>query len=209
MAQASGLLGLAVRFAQRIGIHQDGSRFKLSPWRVEMRRRMWHHLVLIDSWCIENEGAESMIFPGLSSTKMPQSSSDSSWDACEFALEGPAATASFIDMTCALVQYELAMVYRSVVDQSLHKDVNMLVRHQRDQISQGRNRLEMVYLSSLDSTQPLQKLLSNLATLSFERMFLAVHQPLFQHENGSNLATPELQSEYVSPFCTEPYPYLY
>ncbi|KAJ5555015.1 hypothetical protein N7461_003485 [Penicillium sp. DV-2018c] len=43
------LCGIAVRIAQRIGIHRDGSAHGLSAFETEMRRRIWLQLILIDA----------------------------------------------------------------------------------------------------------------------------------------------------------------
>ncbi|KAF2805983.1 uncharacterized protein BDZ99DRAFT_479992 [Mytilinidion resinicola] len=196
ITQASGLLGLAVRFAQRVGIHKDGERFKLSPWRVEMRRRMWHHILLIDTWCMEHEGAESMILAESSDNTLPQNSNDASWDACEFALEGPTPSTQFTDMTGVLVQFELALVSRTILEGSLASgEIEASFQFQKELVSQARERLDAVYLRDLDVRQPSQKIIKDLTTLAYERLFFAIHQPLFKHGQGGELGTPELRSE--------------
>jgi hypothetical protein len=35
------LTGLALRISQSLGLHRDGTRFGLSPFDTEMRRRLW------------------------------------------------------------------------------------------------------------------------------------------------------------------------
>lgn len=42
------LTGIAVRLAQRMGLHRDGAQFKLSPFEVEERRRLWWTLAGFD-----------------------------------------------------------------------------------------------------------------------------------------------------------------
>ncbi|KAL2151702.1 hypothetical protein VTH82DRAFT_6800 [Thermothelomyces myriococcoides] len=43
------LTGVAVRIAQRIGLHRDGEKFGLPPFEVEMRRRLFYHLMPLDA----------------------------------------------------------------------------------------------------------------------------------------------------------------
>lgn len=43
------LTGLAVRIAQVIGVHRDGIYFGLVPFEVEMRRRLWWQVCLLDA----------------------------------------------------------------------------------------------------------------------------------------------------------------
>lgn len=43
------LTGLIVRIAQNLGIHRDGSHFNVSPFEIEMRRRLWWQICLLDA----------------------------------------------------------------------------------------------------------------------------------------------------------------
>lgn len=43
------MLGVAIRIAQRMGIHSESALAKCSPLEAEMRRRLWWSLVLFDS----------------------------------------------------------------------------------------------------------------------------------------------------------------
>lgn len=43
------MLGLAIRMAQRIGIHNESSNAKCTAFEAEMRRRLWWSLILYDS----------------------------------------------------------------------------------------------------------------------------------------------------------------
>jgi Fungal specific transcription factor domain len=42
------LTGVAIKIAQRIGLHRDGTLLDLPPFQTEIRRRLWWHLYLID-----------------------------------------------------------------------------------------------------------------------------------------------------------------
>ncbi|KAH8649807.1 hypothetical protein BX600DRAFT_403681 [Xylariales sp. PMI_506] len=50
------LLGLVMRAAQSIGLHRDPSKFTVTPFEAEMRRRLWWHLVSLDSRTAEDHG---------------------------------------------------------------------------------------------------------------------------------------------------------
>lgn len=43
------LTGLVVRIAQTLGIHRDGSHFDISPFEIEMRRRLWWQVCILDA----------------------------------------------------------------------------------------------------------------------------------------------------------------
>lgn len=55
------LTGLAIRLAQSIGLHRDGSSLKLSPFETEMRLRLWWHLCVLDSRAPEDQGFQPTV----------------------------------------------------------------------------------------------------------------------------------------------------
>lgn len=55
------LNGLAIRLAQSIGLHRDGSSFQLSPFETEMRLRLWWHLCVLDSRAPEDQGFQPTV----------------------------------------------------------------------------------------------------------------------------------------------------
>jgi hypothetical protein len=74
------LIGLATRIATSLGIHRDGSNFScLSPFEVEMRRRVWWHIRVLDVRASEDVGTA---VTGLihSDTAFPGNFNDSDMD---------------------------------------------------------------------------------------------------------------------------------
>lgn len=74
------LSGVALRIAQRIGIHRDGSEYGLSPFDVEMRRRIWFQLIIIDSTSAQFAGVASSPMLTTANTKPPINVNDSDLD---------------------------------------------------------------------------------------------------------------------------------
>jgi hypothetical protein len=64
------LTGLAVRIAQTLGIHRDGSHFKLPPFETEMRRRLWWQVCVLDARSSEDQGSDPTITDSQFDTKM-------------------------------------------------------------------------------------------------------------------------------------------
>lgn len=64
------LTGLAVRIAQTLGIHRDGSHFGLKPFQVEMRRRLWWQVCILDARSSEDHGCDPTIVEAQFDTKM-------------------------------------------------------------------------------------------------------------------------------------------
>ncbi|KAH6649488.1 fungal-specific transcription factor domain-containing protein [Chaetomium tenue] len=70
------LTGVAVRTAQRIGIHQDGEEIGLPPFEVEMRRRLFYQLMPLDARASQMVGAEISILPDEWDTRPPLNIND-------------------------------------------------------------------------------------------------------------------------------------
>lgn len=51
------LIGIAVRIAQRLGLHRDAEQFNLAPFEVELRRRLWWQLAVFDKRIAEITGS--------------------------------------------------------------------------------------------------------------------------------------------------------
>ncbi|KAM7211144.1 Fungal specific transcription factor domain containing protein [Rhypophila decipiens] len=57
------LTGVAVRIAQRIGLHRDGERLGLAPFQVQMRRRLFYQLMPLDATASQMSGIGIMMPP--------------------------------------------------------------------------------------------------------------------------------------------------
>ncbi|KAJ5885107.1 hypothetical protein N7495_009617 [Penicillium taxi] len=66
------MTGIVIRMGLALGLHRDGSNFAhLTPFEIEMRRRAWACLVLIDTRASEDQGTEFTIASGSYDTKIP------------------------------------------------------------------------------------------------------------------------------------------
>ena len=66
------LVGLLIRMSQFLGLQRDGARFSnLSPFEVEMRRRVWWTVSMLDLRASEDQGCEIAIAHGSFDTKIP------------------------------------------------------------------------------------------------------------------------------------------
>ena len=196
---ASSLLALAIRMAQRLGIHRDGTNFNLTPWQTELRRRIWHYIVLVDTWCMENHGLETAISSGFSDTMLPQNSDDSAWDTSDSSTVQPAAKQGFTDMTFALMQYEAAAAMHIVLHNSVPmagEEVDYTSFH--SQLRQETwSEIERVYLKHLDTADLRQSLTLEIAQLSFKRMHLTQLRPLTRTTADSTTLN-QLETKYVT-----------
>lgn len=180
MLQASSLLGLAVRIAQRMGYHKDPADFKIPPWDQEIRRRVWHHIILLDTWSAESHGLEMIVPHEHVNVALPHSSNDAAWDLSEFASSPPyGVNGSYTDMTHFLVSCEIASTTRSVLhDAGPSQELQPYLETHSAKVKAAREHIERTYLSQLDVTKPVQRLARDLTELSLHSVALMQLQPI-------------------------------
>ncbi|KEF55103.1 uncharacterized protein A1O9_08756 [Exophiala aquamarina CBS 119918] len=180
MLHVSTLLGIAVAMARRMGLHRDGSSFPLAPWQVELRRRLWHHIVVLDGWCVENHGLPPLVSLEHVNTALPQNSNDSAWDTSKFASSRPAVVTTFTDMTISLLQSEIGSLTTFTLKHpyTSSMDVRAYLDFQTEILGKARQRLESTYLKCLDRNQVVHRLARDLADLAFTRIRLIQLQPV-------------------------------
>lgn len=108
------MTGLVIRMAHAIGLHRDGSNFKhLSPYEVEMRRRVWKGLCTLDIRSSEDQGSDLLITSGNSDTRLPLNINDA--DINVNTKETPLEREGLTDMSIALVSFEICEVVKQLM----------------------------------------------------------------------------------------------
>ncbi|KAK7426924.1 hypothetical protein QQZ08_006516 [Neonectria magnoliae] len=113
------LIGLGVRIAQRMGLHQDPAQFGLPPFEVEQRRRLWWTLVGYDRRIGEMTGSTVTALSTGGDCKMPLNVNDS-----DLHVDGkdlPTPHSGPTEMLFALTRIELAMAVASDSNRDSHK----------------------------------------------------------------------------------------
>ena len=170
-----------------MGLNHDGTHFPLSPWQVELRRRLWHHLVLLDAWCVENHGVQSLIQPGDYDTSLPLSQDDSAWDTSEFSSQQPQVQNGFSDTTIALMNYEFGSLAKSVLERPYgpSMSVRTYLNLHNEVLRQARDRMEILHIRGLDTENNiLHRLAKDSFDHAFRRLRLMQLQPVV-HANSS------------------------
>ncbi|KAF4981235.1 hypothetical protein FZEAL_2923 [Fusarium zealandicum] len=65
------LTSLVIRLAQGLGLHRDGDGHRFTPYVAEMRRRLWHFIVVLDVRGSEDRGAEAILTKARFDTATP------------------------------------------------------------------------------------------------------------------------------------------
>lgn len=75
------MTGLMIRMAQYIGLQRDGSRFDhLSPFEIEMRRRIWWIVCMLDTRASQDQGTDLTITSRSFDTQIPLNINDADID---------------------------------------------------------------------------------------------------------------------------------
>ncbi|RDL41217.1 uncharacterized protein BP5553_01196 [Venustampulla echinocandica] len=105
------LCGVAIRMAQRMGVHRDGALVtpKLPPFETEMRRRVWWHVMTIDFISGIHAGAGPSLLENSWDTRLPGNFNDGDLypDMRELPLEHTGAT----EMIYVLMTYHMCQAF--------------------------------------------------------------------------------------------------
>ncbi|DAA77947.1 TPA_exp: putative C6 transcription factor [Trichophyton benhamiae CBS 112371] len=109
--------GVAMRIAQRLGLHRDGARFGLPIFEVEMRRRLWWPTVYFDGLCGELCGMGASLAAGSSwDTKLPLNVNDS--EITPGMRDLPIEHKGITEMSFCLVRYEVGLLLRDLASRN-------------------------------------------------------------------------------------------
>ncbi|KAK8166548.1 fungal-specific transcription factor domain-containing protein [Phyllosticta citrichinensis] len=185
------LTGLAVRMAQTLGIHRDGTHFHLSPFDVEMRRRLWWQICVLDSRASEDHGCDPTIVEASFDTKIPLNVHDS--DLYPGIEEFPEERQGCTEITFCLIRFEVANVYRRIQYVPPGPDrCNLFLAHvsleQKEQwITKVHTKVEEKYLKYCDMTVPLYWVVATVSRLIVSKMWLMIYHPYQRLDGGASL----------------------
>ncbi|CRG86515.1 putative transcriptional regulatory protein C139,03 [Talaromyces islandicus] len=191
----TSLSGLSLSIATRLGLHKDGEQFTLSPYAVEIRRRLWHHLCLINVRALQIHGIEPFPVSAFvdGATKLPQNSPDNAWDACEFSRKLPVAVSGWTEMVPALLSFELSTLTRAIFEMGIpeHGSESMYLTKCDQMLLDAKTRIG-VYYSQNFLDEPIHKIMKDLIVLNLQNLWFIARQHLLKHRTW---ATRELHEE--------------
>jgi hypothetical protein len=193
------LTGLVVRIAQTIGVHRDGVHFGLKPFDVEMRRRLWWQVCILDTRASEDHGCDPTITEQSFDTKMPLNINDV--DIAPGMNEAPAEKRGCTDMSFCLIRFEVSNTFRRInyippgpPKQCTEHLVGITLQEKEKWITDCHQRLEERYLKDCDMNVPLYWVTATVARLMMSKMWLMVYHP-FQRQDGGTTLPPEIKEK--------------
>ena len=103
------LTGIAVRVAQRMGLHRDGAKLGLPPFEGQMRRRLFWQILPLDGYAGQVSGSGISISPDSWDTHLPQNINDD--QIFPGMTEQPQEQKSATEMIFCLARMELSNFY--------------------------------------------------------------------------------------------------
>lgn len=185
------LTGLVVRIAQTLGIHRDGSHFDLQPFEIEMRRRLWWQVCILDVRSSEDHGCDPTIVEASFDTKMPLNVNDS--DLHPSMTEYPEERHGFTDMTFCLLRFEVANIFRRIhhvppgPNRCTEYFASLTISEKEKWITDCHQVMEKKYLQNCDMSIPLCWVTATISRLIMSKMWLIVYHPHQRKDGGATL----------------------
>ncbi|KAK6540431.1 hypothetical protein TWF694_009226 [Orbilia ellipsospora] len=173
------LIGTAIGIALKIGLHRDGAALGLPPFQVELRRRLWWQIYVLDIRVAEDRGASPRILESWFNTRFPSNVNDASLDS-EMREPVPN-TPGRTEMLFSLVRFEISNFARRVVFTDEFCSENcypiLSVSQKCKAIDSFREKVERQYLSHCDKNIPLDFLTASSSRLILVKLKLTVSKP--------------------------------
>ncbi|KAI5359686.1 hypothetical protein Slin15195_G073160 [Septoria linicola] len=197
------LTGLVVRIAQTLGIHRDGTHFGLSPFEVEMRRRLWWQVCILDTRASEDHGCDPTIIEQSFDTKLPLNINDEDMtpDMNEYPPERKGCTI----MSFCLLRFEVGSTFRRInyIPPGPPKACNdfyqsVTLEDKERWITECHKRLEERYLKHCDMSVPLFWVTATVARLMMSKMWLMVYHPFQRQDGGASLSEEVKEKLFIT-----------
>lgn len=205
------LTGLAIRMGQSMGLHRDGTSFPgLTPFEIEMRRRLFWALCILDLRSAEDQGTDLTIIDRTFDTELPLNLNDA--DIWEDMTEAPQARQGATDMTFSLIRYEICAFARrlyvasSASADSCPRDEALSLEERESMVRDIYQNVEQKYFKDITGN-PLVWTAANIARVIVAKMTLVIYQPmLFGGPNGKGQLSDDIR-ERIFTAATEIFEY--
>jgi len=174
------LTGLLIRLALSIGLHRDGScSADMSPFEVEMRRRLWWNICFLDVRSAEEQVSEPSISEDMFDTKSPTNVNDE--DIYPGMSENPVPQEGLTDMTVFYVRQQIWRLIRRIQIQSSHrlvgKSSNLTVEEMLEMLHKTGETITSTYLRYLKPTEPLCSFIESTSQMVLAKTELTICFP--------------------------------
>ncbi|KAL4963755.1 Zn(II)2Cys6 transcription factor [Aspergillus stella-maris] len=179
------------RLAQGMGLHRDGTRLgSLTPFEIEMRRRLWWSVYLLEVQASEFQAIGINIREDSYDTEPPSNINDNDFSPDTENL--PEAGPGYTDITFCLVRIEMNVHrQRSSLNAPTRNGERNLLGERLTQLKQIHTRLQDRYLKFCSTSVPIQWVTATVIRLALSRYWLLAHLGCpAKAENGTDSTSP-------------------
>lgn len=185
------LSGVAVRLAQRNGLHRDGPKIGASPYITEMFRRTWWQIIILDGRVAEMSGFRTSLWSQSWDTEYPLNVNDNDFDQDSAVL--PPERNEATEMIYCLITYEIGNCFRVLdrMTESCATTTTSMI-HEKDAVIDAlETHLEQRYLRYCDPLNPVQYLSQITSRAAIATLRLMSHHPRQYVDKGASLPENE------------------
>lgn len=172
---------------QRVGLHRDGTNLKLSVFEVEIRRRLWFQIILLEVRAAELSGMRASGAPYAWDTKVPSNANDA--DLFTDMARQPSDHLKPTEMIFPLVRCELTHYLRNW--KAGQSDASTSTIAAKDKAVDGLEATLQRRVKLYDPNVPAQLAAYHIAHVGFLKARLIAHHPRQYTDRGASLPQPE------------------
>ncbi|KAK4040976.1 fungal-specific transcription factor domain-containing protein [Parachaetomium inaequale] len=196
------LTALLIRLSQALGLHRDGTHFpNLTPFQIEMRRRLFWAVCVLDLRSAEDQGTDLNIVSGTFDTQIPLNINDD--DISPESESLPEARQGTTDMAFSLIRYEICSLSRrlhtvtSGMSPACPADAEKSLEEREALLNEVSHRVEQRLLK--DSGNSMFWVASNVTRIIIAKMTLVIYQPvLFQTGPGDDVLSEDVRGRLLN-----------
>ena len=171
------MTGLVIRMAQYLGLQRDGSHFPhLTPYEIEIRRRVWWAISALDLRVSEDQGTELAISNGSFDTKIPLNINDEDIDPTTIGT--PVEHDGITNVSMARIFYGMSDIMRQMTAATAKHGVSDL-SNQDQLLAQIYQKFEDGYCRFTNESDDIKYWLGvTIARLTVAKMTLIIYLPV-------------------------------
>ncbi|PYI16892.1 hypothetical protein BO99DRAFT_435046 [Aspergillus violaceofuscus CBS 115571] len=189
------MTGFVIRMAQYLGLHRDGAHFdRFTPYEVELRRRAWWGVCLLDIRASEDQGTDLSIAQGSFDTKLPLNINDG--DIGPDIKESPSDRQGLTDMSVPRLSAHMTTIMRDMMSRGIADGVEGMQEQSRS-VDELYRKLDEEYLQhTAGSTSIVSWVAVNLVRMVMAKMTLIVFLPVLFSSPSEEL-TEEIRTKLL------------
>ena len=191
------LTALLIRISQALGLHRDGTHFpNLTPFEIEMRRRLFWAVCVLDLRSAEDQGTDLTIVDRTFDTQLPLNINDA--DISPDSPYLPEPREGTTDMAFSLIRYEICALSRrlhiasSDIALNASRDAGKSLEEREQLLTGLYQRVKDRLLK--DSSSPMFWVASNITRVIIAKMTLIIYQPVLFPGPGNEYLSEDVRA---------------